>query len=179
MVDKRTAHEPSLRISLLVRYAALARGKIVLEQALTIDVAPSLLELCGAEPLQNIQGKSWVKLVREGDPAWRDSWFYEYNYERQFPYTPNVRAVRTSSWKYIHYPHGDGSPDRYLAELYDLKADPGERHNLINDPGRSQSIQELKGELARLMDQTGLTPKNDKMPIDQGIGKELPDQKIR
>jgi N-acetylglucosamine-6-sulfatase len=179
MVDKRTAHEPSLRIPLLVRYPALAPGKVVQEQALTIDVAPSLLELCSAEPLQHIQGKSWVKLVREGDPAWRESWFYEYNYERQFPYTPNVRAVRTSNWKYIHYPHGDGSPDRYLAELYDLKADPDERRNLINDPRHSQTIQQLKEELAQLMSRTGLTPESDQMPIDQGIGKELPDQKIR
>jgi hypothetical protein len=26
---------------------------------------------------------------------------------------------------------------------------------------------------------TGLTPENDRMPIDEGIKKELPDQKIR
>jgi hypothetical protein len=29
------------------------------------------------------------------------------------------------------------------------------------------------------MKATGLTPETDKMPIDQGIGKELPDLKIR
>jgi hypothetical protein len=29
------------------------------------------------------------------------------------------------------------------------------------------------------MQESGLTPDNDKMPLDQGIGKELPDQKIR
>ena len=26
---------------------------------------------------------------------WRKSWYYEYNYQKQFPYTPNVRGVRT------------------------------------------------------------------------------------
>ena len=179
MVDKRTAHEPSLRIPLLVRYPALATGKVVDQQALTIDVAPSLLELCGAKPLENIQGKSWVKLVREGDPAWRTAWFYEYNYEKQFPYTPNVRAVRTRQWKYIHYPPGDGSPDRHMAELYDLKQDPDENRNLINDPAHRQVVADLKAELVRLMAATGVTPKTDKMPLDQGISKELPDQKIR
>ena len=59
--------------------------------------------------------------------GWRNGWFYEYNYEKQFPYTPNVRGVRTDDWKYIRYPHGDGGPDRHLAELYDLKNDPEER----------------------------------------------------
>jgi N-acetylglucosamine-6-sulfatase len=179
MVDKRTGHEPCLRIPLLVRYPGLAKGKVIDAQALTIDVAPSLLELCGAKPLANIQGKSWVKLVRDGDPAWRKSWFYEYNYEKQFPYTPNVRAVRTDEWKYIHYPHGDGSPDRYIAELYNEKTDPDELHNLINDPQQASRIAELKTQLSQLMNETGLTPETDKMPIDEGIKKELPDQKIR
>ena len=179
MVDKRTAHEPSLRIPLLVRYPRLAQGKVVEEQVLTVDVAPSLLELCGAKPLEDIHGKSWVKLVRSGDPQWRQAWFYEYNYEKQFPYTPNVRAVRTQDWKYIRYPHGDGSPDRHLAELYDVKHDPDERVNLIGDPERKQLVASLQEELAQLMAETGLTPDTDKMPLDEGIKKELPDQKIR
>jgi arylsulfatase A-like enzyme len=179
MVDKRTAHEASIRIPLLVRYPALARGKVIEQQALTIDLAPSLLELCGAKPLENIHGKSWVQLVRSGDPAWRKSWFYEYNYEKQFPYTPNVRAVRTDTWKYIQYPHGDGSPSKHMSELYDLKNDPDERHNLIGDPKLARQIRELEFDLLILMDGTGLTSLNDKMPLDEGIKKELPDQKIR
>ena len=120
-----------------------------------------------------------MKLVREGDPAWRKSWFYEYNYEKQFPYTPNVRAIRTDEWKYIHYPHGDGSPDRYMAELYDVAHDPDERFNLIGDPSRKPLVASLQDQLAHLMRESGLTPENDKMPIDEGIGKELPDPKIR
>ena len=179
MVDKRTAHEPSIRIPLLVRFPGLSKGKVVQQQVLTIDVAPSLLQLCGANPLENIHGRSWVKLVHEGDASWRKSWFYEYNYEKQFPYTPNVRAVRTDDWKYIHYPHGDRSPDKHLPELYDLKHDPEERLNLANDPKRQKLAAEMKGELARLMKKTGLTPDNDKMPLDEGIRNELPDQKIR
>ncbi|MFA7005459.1 MAG: sulfatase/phosphatase domain-containing protein, partial [Verrucomicrobiia bacterium] len=179
MVDKRTAHEPSLRIPLIVRYPGLASGKVIPQQALTIDVAPSILDLCGAKPLENIHGRSWVKLARGGDPAWRKSWFYEYNYEKQFPYTPNVRAVRTDDWKYIHYPHGDGSPDRHMAELYNLKTDPDEDHNLIADPASAKQLPELQAELARQMKATGLTATTDKMPLDEGVKQALPDLKIR
>lgn len=180
MVDKRTMHEPSIRIPLVVRYPALsAGGKAVSGQVLTEDIAPSLLELAGAAALPNIDGRSWVSLVRSGDPEWRTSWFYYYNYEKQFPYTPNVRGVRTESWKYMHYPHGDGSPDRHMAELYDLRADPGELHNLIDDPNAASTLKELQVELARLMAQTGLTPEHDPMPIDEGIKSELPAASIR
>ncbi len=180
MVDKRAMHEESIRIPIVVRYPGLSdQPRVVDQQVLTIDMAPSILELCAAGPLADIDGQSWVKLVRSGDPAWRKSWFYEYNYEKQFPYTPNVRGVRTDTWKYIHYPHGDGSPDRHLAELYDLQADPEERKNLIADPAQAGQLAALRLELDRLMRKTGLTPETDKMPLDEGIKLDLPDQKIR
>ncbi len=179
MVDKRTAHEASLRVPIIVRHPSLGSGKVVPEQVLTVDMAPSILELCGAPALPAVHGKSWVALTKSGDPTWRTSWFYHYNYEKQFPYTPNVRAIRTQNWKYIHYPHGDGSPDKHLAELYDLKADPGETKNLIKDSAHSNTIAALKLELAQRMLETGLTPETDKMPLDAGIKSELPDAKIR
>jgi N-acetylglucosamine-6-sulfatase len=180
MVDKRTMHEASIRIPLIVRSPSLTKERRVIDQqVLTEDIAPSLLELCAASPLEKIDGKSWVKLVREGDPSWRKSWFYEYNYEKQFPYTPNIRGVRTDEWKYVRYPHGDGSPDRHLAELYHLKDDPEEQKNVINDPKVAAKLSELQSELSRLMKETGLTPQTDKMPLDEGIKKALPDAKIR
>ena len=179
MVDKRTAHEPSIRIPLIVRYPGLGTAKTIEGQVLTEDVAPSLLELCHAAPLPAVHGRSWVKLVTSGDPDWRTSWFYHYNYEKQFPYTPNVRAIRTAEWKYIHYPTGDGGPDKHLAELYDLAHDPAESKNLIGDPAQAPRIATLQTELARLMAETGLTPETDKMPLDEGIKSALPDQKIR
>jgi N-acetylglucosamine-6-sulfatase len=149
------------------------------QQVLTVDIAPSILELCGQAPLRNIHGKSFVKLVTNGDKTWRKSWFYHYNYEKQFPYTPNVRGVRTDQWKYIHYPHGDGTPDRHKAELYNIEFDPGELHNLIDNPRYQSELKVLQQELTRLLKATGLTPETDKMPLDEGIKKELPDQKIR
>lgn len=162
-----------------VRYSGLPAGKAIDEQVLTVDMAPSLLELSGATPLAGIDGRSWVTLVKRGDPAWRTSWFYYYNFEKEFPYTPNVRGIRTSQWKYIHYPHGDGGPDRHKAELYDLVKDPEERTNLIGSATAAAVVDKLSVELRQLMAATGLTPQTDKMPIDTGISQKLPDQKIR
>ena len=122
-------------------------------QTLTLDFASTILEICQAPALPKTQGKSWKKLVSSGDEDWRTSWYYEYNYEKQFPYTPNVRALRTDRWKYIRYPHGDGSPDRHMAELYDLQNDPKESTNLIAAGGREKLIARLSGELDRLIEQ--------------------------
>jgi N-acetylglucosamine-6-sulfatase len=174
-------HEASIRIPLVVRYPGLTattQPKVVEQQILTVDMAPSLLELAGAPALKNVHGKSWVPLVQRGDASWRTSWFYHYNYEKQFPYTPNVRGVRTDAWKYIRYPHGDG-PDRHMAELYNIEFDPEERHNVIGNPKYAGVVKDLQRELEKLMKATGLTPATDKMPLDEGIKKELPDAKIR
>ncbi len=181
MVDKRTGHDPSLRIPLVVRYPKLVSPKfpkVIDEQTLTLDFASSILEICGAEALPKTQGKSWKKLISEGDPDWRTSWYYEYNYEVQFPYTPNVRALRTDRWKYIRYPHGDGSPDKHMAELYDLANDPHETTNLINKPEHKELVAQLREELDTRIKES-LDGREDKMPIDQGIKGELPDEKIR
>jgi N-acetylglucosamine-6-sulfatase len=180
MVDKRTMHEPSIRIPLVARYPGLTapgRPRRVQEMVLTVDVAPSILEICSAPPLPSIHGRSWKSLVTAGDPDWRKSFFYEYNYEKQFPYTPNIRGVRTDTWKYMHYPHGDGGPDRHKAELYDLARDPEERHNLIDAPEQADRVRTLRAELDRLARATGLV--HDTMPIDEGIKQALPDLKIR
>ena len=182
MVDKRTMHEPSIRIPLIVRYPGLTAAsapKSVESQVLTVDLAPSLLELCGAPVPEKLHGRSFVKLVQSGDPDWRKSWFYHYNYEKQFPYTPNVRGVRTDEWKYVHYPQGDGKPDRHMAELYNLKDDPEEMHNLIALPDLAWKVAELQAELTRVMAAAGLTPETDTMPLDEGIKTALPDAKIR
>ena len=179
MVDKRTMHEPSIRIPMIAAGPGLPSGKKIEAQVLTIDLAPSMLDLCGMPPLENIQGRSFKAVCNNEDPAWREAWFYEYNYEKQFPYTPNIRGVRTDDWKFMHYPHGDGSPDRHLAEMYDLKTDPQELTNLVEHKNHAAKRSELEARLATLLANEGLTQETDKMPIDDGIKTELPDQKIR
>jgi N-acetylglucosamine-6-sulfatase len=171
MTDKRTMHEPSIRVPLL------KPGTVIKEMVLNVDMAPSILDICGAESLKNIHGKSWKKLLSGRNAGWRKSWYYSYDYEKQFPYTPNVRGVRTDRFKYVHYPNGDNKPDQYKAELYDLLNDPLEKNNLIDNPKYARKVKELKAELRRLMAEAGALP--DKMPLYMGIKAELPDEKIR
>ena len=179
MVDKRTMHEPSIRIPLIARGPGLPAGRVVNEQVLTADVAPSILAACHAPPLADIDGRSWLGLLTGTGAPWRTEWLYEYNYEKQFPYTPNVRGIRTDRWKFIRYPHGDGTPDRHLPELYDLVQDPGELVNLAADPAHAATRADLERRLTALLAAHDLAPDTDRMPLDEGIQTSLPDQKVR
>jgi arylsulfatase A-like enzyme len=172
-VDKRTMYEESIRVPLIVRYPPLIRrATIINEMVLNLDLAPSVIDLGGGKPLAGIDGQSWKPLLAGKTTGWRKSWLYFYNYEKEFPYTPNVRGVRTDNWKYIYYPSGDGTPSHYAAELYNLYTDPLERRNLIADPAAARQLTDLKAESARLMAKYKAVP--DRMPPDGGIINVLP-----
>jgi arylsulfatase A-like enzyme len=178
MVDKRTAHEPSIRIPLVVRYPGLTapdHPRVVNQMVLTTDFAPSILDMVGLPAGQQMQGRSWKGLAQgESDPSWRTSFVYMYNYEKQFPYTPNIRALRTDSWKYVRYPN---SPTPHMSELYHLSTDPDEDVNLINDPQYRYLVKQMHEELDRRLIALGAWP--DKMPVDEGIQQALPEASIR
>ena len=178
MIDKRTMHEESIRVPLVVRYPrAIQAGTRVDAQVLSVDLAPSLLELADLPPLEAIHGRSWAFLAKGEDGPWREAWHYAYDYEAQFPYTPNVRGIRTHEWKYIRYPPGDGGVDRHRAELYDLRRDPGERVNLAEDPRFAGEVARLASQLDVLLAETGALP--DEMPVDLGVRQDLPEESIR
>ena len=170
-VDKRTMYEDSIRVPLLVRYAPLCKaGTVIRQMILNHDLAPSILDICGAKSLRGITGRSWKPLLQGRRAAWRESFLYEYNYEKQFPYTPNVRGVRTVEWKLLRYPNGDDQPDRFTAELYSIEDDPLEMRNPINDPAAASTRKRLERELARLSREAG----RDEMPVYEGIINVLP-----
>ncbi|HEY2431627.1 MAG TPA: sulfatase [Vicinamibacterales bacterium] len=178
LVDKRTAHEESLRLPLVVRYPGLtppSQPRVVDQMILTTDFAPSILDIVGLPIGSKIQGRSWKRLAQgQPDAGWRTSFAYLYNYEKQFPYTPNVRALRTGEWKYVRYPN---SATPHLSELYHLTEDPLELVNLIDDPRYRSRVNDLHAELDRQLIMLGAWP--DRMPLDEGIGKDLPAASIR
>lgn len=177
-IDKRTMWEESIRVPLLVRYPGLAPSpKVVDRMVLNVDLAPSLLETCGLPAPPKVHGRSWKKLVQGGDPDWRKAWYYEYNFESEFPYTPNVRGVRTDQWKYLHYPNGEGQRDTYKAELYNLEQDPLEMKNLIDAPEAKEMLASLRSTMANLQAETGALP--DRMPVNPKLRMEDPLQSIR
>ena len=178
-IDKRTAWEESIRIPFLVRYPeAIRLPRVVNDLVLNMDLAPTLVELCGGRGFPVVPGRSFAPLLQGTRPAsWRQSFLYEYNFENEFPYTPNVRAVRTDDWKYIHYPNGAGQPDTEMAELYHVAADPLEANNLINSAAAQPKLAELRSELARLLRESGAAP--DQMPINPQLRYELPNAAIR
>ena len=148
--ERRLPYEESVRMPLLLRYPPLATaGSSVGGLALSIDIAPTVLDVGGAEIGDHIQGRSLVPLLQGDATDWRDSILIEfYTYENPRPWLMDMdyRAVRTDRFKLIHWIQHPGEQ-----ELYDLQEDPYEMHNLIDDPKAQDLVAELQVELARLV----------------------------
>jgi N-acetylglucosamine-6-sulfatase len=148
--DKRAAYEESIRIPLLMRYPRrIKAGTMLDEAALNIDIAPTVLDVAGAAIPQQIQGRSLAPLWQGERSRWPRSFLTEYFAEPQYPRIPSWQAVRTEQWKYIHYTELEG-----MDELYDLKADPYELKNLIQEPGARTALATMQTELKRLLKET-------------------------
>ncbi len=148
-VERRLAYEESIRMPLLVRYPKLIKPRTVREElALNIDLAPTLLSMAGVSVPSNMEGRSLVPLFRTQKMDWRSSFLLEYYSDKVFPRIANMgyKAVRTERWKYIHYVELDG-----MDELYDLKSDPYELKNVIDDPSAKQTLVEMRSRMSVLL----------------------------
>jgi arylsulfatase A-like enzyme len=111
---------------------------------LNVDLAPTLLDLIGAEGAAEMQGLSFVPALAGRRRAERPIFFYQY--DRETPYsTPSLMGVRTRDWKLVEY-----QEPGQAHELYDLKKDPREAANLYDDPRPRRRREQLARELRRL-----------------------------
>lgn len=136
------AHDVSIRVPLIVhdpRQSASNRGIRRDEMVLSIDVAPTLVDLAGVPLGEQFQGRSLVDLTRSPDAQpWREAFFYEHLFDHGN--IPQSEAVRTRDWKYIRYVDSDP----LYEELYNLNDDPEESRNLASDPEYSDRLMSLR-----------------------------------
>jgi arylsulfatase A-like enzyme len=140
--DKFFMYEESLRDPLIIcdpREPAANRGRSEDAMTLNIDFAPTLLALAGVTPPARMQGRSLIPLLEQQHPAgWRTEFFYEHHFAPEL--IPPSEGVRTEGWSYIRWVN-EKPP---LEELFDLKADPWESHNLAADPKYVAVLEQIR-----------------------------------
>ena len=150
--ERRLAYEETLRIPLIVRFPPLVRpGSRIGPLSLSIDLAPTLLDLADIVPDRPLHGRSLLPVLVGQAQGWRTAFLAEYYSDTVFRRIRNMgyQAVRTDRYKYIHYTELDG-----MDELYDLVADPFEMENLIADSAHAETLDLMQAELERLLEET-------------------------
>ncbi len=159
-------YDSSVKVPLIISHrGSIPEGKVCTAMCSGYDFMPTLLDYLGMEnsEAEKLPGKSFLPALLDKDKSDQgDETVVVFD-----EYGP-VRMIRSREWKYIHrIPFG---PD----EFYDLKKDPGEDKNLIDEEEYQPLIQKMK----RQMDQWFLTyvnPEIDggKEPVLGGGQKDL------
>lgn len=167
---KSTLYDPGLHVALVLRPPRRwpPPASTCSELVSHVDVLPTLCDLLNVPLPGGVQGRSFAPWLRGEEHAFPDAVFGEKNFHDVGQYDP-MRCVRTAAHKYIRsyerHPvlllPGDiaagetceGLGDEHLRprppeELYDVRVDPLEQRNLVEDPAYAA----LRTQLAERLD---------------------------
>jgi len=143
---KGSCEEGGVRVPGIARWPARIRpGRVVAEPVSTLDLLPTFVALSGASlPRRPVHGQDVSKLLTgeveriggAGIDGGREIVFWQQGGQ--------VGGLRSGKWKYLRTGLWSGS-----LTLFDLEADPGEKHNLIRE--RADIAQRLEQRLVELI----------------------------
>jgi arylsulfatase A-like enzyme len=146
---KRKPWEESIRVPGILRYLRSVKPEQRLETLLThVDIAPTLLALCGLSIPSEMQGSDLSRIVLGKSKKGPDSAFFQIFVPyagdgTEFPW----RGVRTERYMYAR---SETKP----WVLYDLKKDPDELNNLATNTSAASIRAEMERKLSQWMTRT-------------------------
>lgn len=175
--DKRLIYEESLRMPFVIRYPKeIKGGQRIDDIILNIDFPALLADYAGVKNLNYVQGTSFRENLKGTTPnSWRKQMYYRYWLHH--PDRPAHLGLRNQRYKLALF-YGQAlnkkgaSKESSLPtwEFYDLKKDPHELHNAINDSEYFSVIEEMKQQL--ILERKKFGDSDDTYPIMQKIFKE-------
>jgi arylsulfatase A-like enzyme len=135
LLGKQNLYEHSMRAPLIIAGPGIAAGRRAEALSYLHDVFPTLGELCGVPAPKGNEGLSLTPVLAGKQASRRDSIFTAYGRVQ--------RAVRDEEWKLIVYPQIN------KVQLFHLRDDPAELHDLAGDPARSGEVARLTALLRR------------------------------
>ncbi|MFP6874752.1 MAG: sulfatase [Verrucomicrobiales bacterium] len=117
-----------------------------------VDIYPTLVDACGLEAVQGVEGTSLMPLLTKPKRPWKAAVFSQYprSYKgHRYRGHGDIMgyAVRTKNYRYVQW--RDWKTGSVLArELYDRVRDPGEMHNIAAVHGQAGVVDRLEKILA-------------------------------
>ncbi|NEU08372.1 sulfatase [Flavihumibacter sp. R14] len=146
--DKRFMYEESFRTPMVMRYPGVIKPGTQSEaMVMNLDIAPTILDAAGLPVPSEVQGRSFLPLLKDPNGKGRDAMYYHYYENGEHSVSPHF-GIRTERYKLIRfYKKVEGW------ELFDLKKDPQEMKNIYGRRGTAEITSELKAKLNDLIRQ--------------------------
>jgi arylsulfatase A-like enzyme len=159
---KGTGYEETIRIPMIIRDGRDPVQRTSDPFALTIDIAPTLLEYAGISVSDHIDGQSLVPLISGQNPTWRNDFIVEH---LDIGGQPPFVTLRSGDWSYMEYNTGE-------RELYDLSADPYQMQSLHNNPAYATVMSQLSARMAQLRSQDTQAPQITNVSVTPNLTNE-------
>lgn len=162
--DKEERHyDACIRVPLIIAGPGLQAGEVRHEIVQLEDICPTVLDMAGlrlpplpkmgpfmpleAEAIPVLPGRSLLPLCRgERVEGWRQAAYCEsYNGLRSVDPGDWARTIRTHNYRYTFYANGNGD------QMFDLRLDPDEQHNVVADPAYASLRRELRDQLLEMI----------------------------
>jgi arylsulfatase A-like enzyme len=131
-----SGYDELMRVPFLLRYPRAVRpGSTNAALVESIDVLPTLLELCGVAAPAGVDGRSFRAILDGKRAEFRDQVVTE---------MLRTLMLATRDWKLVYSHWNDSGP---FVELYDRHARPLEVDNLAGDPARAAVFKDMKNRL--------------------------------
>ncbi len=132
---KGSEYEGGHRVPCFIRWpgGGLTGGSDIDRLTAHIDILPTLIELCGLKEPRGVEfdGDSLVQLLTGQDKNWPDRTLITDSQRIEHPEKWRKSAVMTDRWRLING-----------KELYDIKADPGQKNDIAD--GQPQVVEKLR-----------------------------------
>src|SRR5262245_52983920 len=127
--QKQSLFEESARVPLIIRAPGVTgNGRACARVVESLDIYPTVAELCGLRPPRNLAGKSLFPLLRNPARSWDRPAYTQVRRGNTNNFFMGY-SVRTERWRYTEWDGGTRG-----AELYDHEIDPREHVNLAVNP---------------------------------------------
>lgn len=141
MVQKRSFYEYSCRVPLIVRFPdGHGAGTTCGQPASLMDITPTLLDVAGIDERMPMEGQSLLPCIEGGEA---DRVVFAESHTNGV-YAPCFMA-RRGDFKYT-YIHGEAP------QLFDVRRDPDEWHNLAGRPEHAAVEEDLRGQVLATFD---------------------------
>jgi arylsulfatase len=135
--QKWTMYDLITRVPLVVWAPGRFRGGRVTELCQQMDLGPTILELAGVEVPPTLEARTLLPALREQAWQGRPYVFAEQAQDGILTHAEFMTMVRSRDWKLVHF------LDQTYGQLFDLKRDAAEIHNLWDDPDSADAKQNL------------------------------------
>ncbi len=165
---KNAMYEESARVPLIVSYPPMWPGGQRRTQACSlVDLVKTIAQLGKAEVPSDWNGDSLVPWLNDPNYKWKDLSVTEYY---AHAVTSGYAMIRSGQYKYVYHTAPDAKHPAQR-ELYDLKADPDEFHNLATQPEQKALIEKLHAALVKEVgEDPEVTEKRCREDIAKGYG---------